>query len=495
MSLTNTVGGEQSTAALGDKVMLGSIAFCAVASLIVGWSFGEIGMAMGLSVLLLLLGGVAMAFDSQGKARRSLLTFVLVAFVALHIQLSRGMLEFHFGVFVVLAILLVYLDWTVIALGAALFAIHHIGFDRLQAAGFGAICLSKPDFSIILLHALYVVLQAGIEILLAVKMGQAARQGEELGQLVASVNHDAHISLDVRAVNAQTVGGQALKQTLARMETAVGMVRSGAYGIEVASAEIASGNQDLSMRTEQTAANLQQTSASMAQITATVTQSVQTAEQANLLAGQSAQAAQRGSAVMEQVVSSMARITESSRKINDIIGVIDGIAFQTNILALNAAVEAARAGEQGRGFAVVASEVRALAGRSADAAKEIKALIGSSVDTVQTGSAQVAEAGQTMSEIVEGARRVSALISDITTAANEQRDGITQVNVAVTQLDQMTQQNAALVEESAAAAASLREQAGRLEQVISVFDVGSSARHLGQKLLHQPSLSHQTSLA
>ena len=197
----------------------------------------------------------------------------------------------------------------------------------------------------------------------------------------------------------------------------------------------------------------------------------------------------------EQVVSSMARITESSRKINDIIGVIDGIAFQTNVLALNAAVEAARAGEQGRGFAVVASEVRALAGRSADAAKEIKALIGSSVDTVQTGSTQVAEAGQTMSEIVEGARRVSPLISDITTAANEQRDGITQVNVAVTQLDQMTQQNAALVEESAAAAASLREQAGRLEQVISVFDVGSSARHLGQKLLNQPSLSHQTSLA
>ena len=288
---------------------------------------------------------------------------------------------------------------------------------------------------------------------------------------------------------------RALSQMAGRLHNVIGEVHQGIHTVSLASNEIASGNQDLSMRTEQTAANLQQTSASMAQITATVTQSVQTAEQANLLAGQSAQAAQRGSAVMEQVVSSMARITESSRKINDIIGVIDGIAFQTNILALNAAVEAARAGEQGRGFAVVASEVRALAGRSADAAKEIKALIGSSVDTVQTGSAQVAEAGQTMSEIVEGARRVSALISDITTAANEQRDGITQVNVAVTQLDQMTQQNAALVEESAAAAASLREQAGRLEQVISVFDVGSSARHLGQKLLHQPSLSHQTSLA
>ena len=288
---------------------------------------------------------------------------------------------------------------------------------------------------------------------------------------------------------------RALSQMAGRLHNVIGEVHQGIHTVSLASNEIASGNQDLSMRTEQTAANLQQTSASMAQITATVAQSVQTAEQANLLAGQSAQAAQRGSAVMEQVVSSMARITESSRKINDIIGVIDGIAFQTNILALNAAVEAARAGEQGRGFAVVASEVRALAGRSADAAKEIKALIGSSVDTVQTGSAQVAEAGQTMSEIVEGARRVSPLISDITTAANEQRDGITQVNVAVTQLDQMTQQNAALVEESAAAAASLREQAGRLEQVISVFDVGSSARHLGQKLLNRPSLSHQTSLA
>ena len=298
MSLTNTVGGEQSTAALGDKVMLGSIAFCAVASLIVGWSFGEIGMAMGLSVLLLLLGGVAMAFDSQGKARRSLLTFVLVAFVALHTQLSRGMLEFHFGVFVVLAILLVYLDWTVIALGAGLFAIHHIGFDRLQAAGFGAICLSKPDFSIILLHALYVVLQAGIEILLAVKMGQAARQGEELGQLVASVNHDAHISLDVHAVNAQTVGGQALKQTLARMETAVGMVRSGAYGIEVASAEIASGNQDLSDRTEQTASNLQQTASSMAALTQTVQQSAAHAAQANQLAQNASLVAARGGEVV-----------------------------------------------------------------------------------------------------------------------------------------------------------------------------------------------------
>ncbi|VUZ26433.1 Methyl-accepting chemotaxis protein III [uncultured Comamonas sp.] len=269
---------------------------------------------------------------------------------------------------------------------------------------------------------------------------------------------------------------RALSHMAGRLQTLIGEVHQGVNTVSLASSEIANGNQDLSMRTEQTASSLQQTSASMEQITATVAQSVETAQQANLLAGQSAQAAQRGSAVMEQVVGSMARITESSRKINDIIGVIDGIAFQTNILALNAAVEAARAGEQGRGFAVVASEVRALAGRSADAAKEIKTLIGASVDTVQTGSAQVAEAGQTMDEIVQGVRRVGDLISEITASAGEQRDGITQVKVAVTQLDQMTQQNAALVEESAAAAAALREQAARLEQVISVFEVGSPAR-------------------
>ena len=261
----------------------------------------------------------------------------------------------------------------------------------------------------------------------------------------------------------------------ARLRGVVGEVRSGVESVSAASSQIATGNHDLSARTEQTAANLEETAASMEELTATVTQSADTARQANQLAANAAQAAERGGEVVGQVVTSMQQITESSRKIADIIGVIDGIAFQTNILALNAAVEAARAGEQGRGFAVVAGEVRSLAQRSAEAAKEIKQLITTSVDNVQSGSAQVEQAGQSMQDIVHSVRRVSDLIGEITASSTEQRDGIGQVNQAVANLDQMTQQNAALVEESSAAAAALHEQAQRLAQVVAVFNVGNGA--------------------
>ena len=260
-----------------------------------------------------------------------------------------------------------------------------------------------------------------------------------------------------------------------RLRTLVSEVRGGVDSVSTASEQIATGNQDLSSRTEQTASSLEQTAASMEELTSTVTQSAETARQANQLAATAAQAATQGGEIVGQVVRSMQNITDSSRKIADIIGTIDSIAFQTNILALNAAVEAARAGEQGRGFAVVATEVRALAGRSADAAKEIKVLIGASVQTVESGSQQVAHAGTSMNEIVSSVRRVSDLIGEISASSIEQRDGIAQVNQAVNHLDQMTQQNAALVEESAAAAAGLRDQAQRLAQVVSVFDVGHVA--------------------
>jgi len=251
----------------------------------------------------------------------------------------------------------------------------------------------------------------------------------------------------------------------------VTQVRQSADSIQTASGEVAAGNQDLSSRTEQTASNLQQAASSMEQLTGTVKQSADSAHQANQLAASAAEVAARGGNVVAQVVTTMDEINASSKKISDIIGVIDGIAFQTNILALNAAVEAARAGEQGRGFAVVAAEVRSLAGRSAEAAKEIKGLIGASVDKVEAGSRLVADAGSTMKEIVGSVQRVSDIIGEITAASSEQSDGIGQINTAVVQLDQMTQQNAALVEESAAAAESLKEQAGRLAQVVSTFQL------------------------
>ena len=253
----------------------------------------------------------------------------------------------------------------------------------------------------------------------------------------------------------------------------LGGVRHAVDSINVASAEIASGNHDLSARTEQAASNLQQTAASMSQLTDTVAQSADAAAQANKLADSAAEVATRGGAVVSKVVTTMDDINASSKKIADIIGVIDGIAFQTNILALNAAVEAARAGEQGRGFAVVAGEVRALAQRSAEAAKEIKGLIGASVERVEGGSRLVADAGQTMTEIVDSVQRVTRIIGEITAAAAAQRDGIGEVGGAVTQLDQMTQQNAALVEQSAAAAESLKGQADKLADAVSRFKLAA----------------------
>ena len=249
----------------------------------------------------------------------------------------------------------------------------------------------------------------------------------------------------------------------------VGQVRNAAETIRTASVEVATGNIDLSQRTEQTASSLQQTASSMEQLTGTVRNSSDSANTANQLAESAASVARRGGEVVTQVVTTMDEIQGSSRKIADIIGTIDGIAFQTNILALNAAVEAARAGEQGRGFAVVAGEVRSLAQRSAAAAREIKQLIGASVERVESGSKLVKDAGTTMQDIVASVQRVTDIISEIKAAAGEQSQGIGQVNTAVNQLDKMTQQNAALVEQSAAAAESLKEQASRLAGVVATF--------------------------
>ena len=268
---------------------------------------------------------------------------------------------------------------------------------------------------------------------------------------------------------------RSLSAMAARLRGVVGDVRSGVESVSSASTQIAMGNQDLSARTEQTAANLQQTAASMEQLTSTVTQSADTARQANQLAGTAAHAATRGGEVVGQVVASMEQITSSSRKIADIIGVIDSIAFQTNILALNAAVEAARAGEQGRGFAVVASEVRSLAGRSAEAAREVKALISASVENVEAGTALVDRAGQTMQEIVQSVQRVSGIIEEISASSAEQSSHMQQVNSTVGELEQMTQQNAALVEESAAAAGAMSEQAAVLERLVGRFKLAGAA--------------------
>ncbi|AJX33379.1 methyl-accepting chemotaxis protein [Burkholderia oklahomensis] len=271
----------------------------------------------------------------------------------------------------------------------------------------------------------------------------------------------------------------AMRDMQGRLQSTIGGIRLAAESIAAASHEIAAGNHDLSQRTEQQAASLEETAASMEELTATVKQNAENARQASGLANSASEIALKGNDVVSRVIGTMGEINDSSQKIADIIGVIDGIAFQTNILALNAAVEAARAGEQGRGFAVVAGEVRSLAQRSATAAKEIKQLIDASVERVHNGSALVGQAGTTMTEILQAVRRVTDIMGEIAAASEEQSSGISQVGRAVTQMDEMTQQNAALVEEAAAAASSLQEQAARLRESVSAFQVGDGAAVAG----------------
>ncbi|MFZ6773921.1 methyl-accepting chemotaxis protein [Undibacterium sp. SXout7W] len=294
-------------------------------------------------------------------------------------------------------------------------------------------------------------------------------QAVKLAQTVAAGDLTSHIEVTSGDEVGQLL--QALKDMNGSLQTIVDQVRSGTDTIATASSQIASGNLDLSSRTEQQASSLEETASSMEELTSTVKQNSDNARQANQLAVSASDVAVKGGMVVAQVVDTMVAINDSAKKIVDIIGVIDGIAFQTNILALNAAVEAARAGEQGRGFAVVASEVRTLAQRSAGAAKEIKALIGDSVEKVDAGSKLVNHAGATMDEIVASVKRVTDIMGEITSASKEQEVGIEQINQAISEMDTVTQQNAALVEQAAAAAESLQDQAGNLVQVVSIFKV------------------------
>jgi methyl-accepting chemotaxis protein len=287
---------------------------------------------------------------------------------------------------------------------------------------------------------------------------------------------DGDLATPVRASGSDEIAQllKALQTMQGKLAAVVREVRLNSESVAAASAQIAQGNQDLSQRTEQQASALQETAASMEELSSTVRQNADNARQANQLAVGASEVAAKGGAVVGEVVETMKGINDSSRQISDIIGVIDGISFQTNILALNAAVEAARAGEQGRGFAVVAGEVRNLAQRSAEAAKEIKGLIGASVERVGKGTALVDEAGARMTEIVASIQRVTDIMGEISAASHEQSDGVAQVGNAVTQMDQATQQNAALVEESAAAAASLKGQAERLVQAVAVFRLSAA---------------------
>ncbi|WP_318014084.1 methyl-accepting chemotaxis protein [Paucibacter sp. TC2R-5] len=342
---------------------------------------------------------------------------------------------------------------------------------RTEAAVLEAQASQDRWFAIVLALALLLA-SLGLGLLWYAKHWVAQRLGGEPFQVVAAVKEIAEGNLAERLHNhssdAHSVMG-VLSLMVEQFSKAVSQVRNGTDGVATASAEIAQGNNDLSVRTEQQASSLQQTASSMTVLGDTVRRNADSAVQANQLAANASSVALKGGEVVSQVVDTMKGINDSSRRISDIISVIDGIAFQTNILALNAAVEAARAGEQGRGFAVVASEVRSLAQRSAEAAKEIKQLINDSVERVERGTSLVDQAGATMDEIVTSIKRVTDIVAEISHASSEQSAGVAEIGAAVGKMDQSTQQNAALVEQSAAAAESLRQQAQNLQQAVAVF--------------------------
>jgi methyl-accepting chemotaxis protein len=338
-----------------------------------------------------------------------------------------------------------------------------------KAAQDAAATLSHANWLAVTIAAVVVAGVAGRGLMLTRKLVTSLKEAVKIAQTVAAGDLTSNIVITSKDETGQLL--QALKEMNDSLAVIVGQVRSGTDTIASASDQIASGNLDLSSRTEQQASSLQETASSMEELTSTVQQNTANAQQANDLAASASDVALRGGAVVSQVIHTMGSIDESARKIVDIIAVIDGIAFQTNILALNAAVEAARAGEQGRGFAVVASEVRNLAQRSAAAAKEIKTLITNSVVQVDAGSKLVNQAGATMDEVVASVKRVTSIISEITTAGREQASGIAQINQAITQMDTVTQQNSALVEEAAAAASSMQDQAGTLAHLVSTFKI------------------------
>ena len=356
-------------------------------------------------------------------------------------------------------------------LGALDSLVAYEGEQAAQAALDAETLSTSARASMITLGSVAVLLGAFVAWIITRSITRPINAAVSVAETVASGDLSSHIVVNSGDETGRLLG--ALKAMNDSLLGVVAQVRHGTDAIATASSEIAAGNLDLSSRTEEQASSLEETASSMEELTSTVKQNADNARQANQLAKSASEVAVRGGSIVSQVVETMGTINESSRKIVDIIGVIDGIAFQTNILALNAAVEAARAGEQGRGFAVVATEVRNLAHRSASAAKEIKELIAASVANVDTGSRLVNEAGQTMGDIVDSIVRVTDIMGEITSATHEQTIGIEQINMAIAQMDEVTQQNAALVEEAAAASQSMQEQAGELAHVVGFFKTGN----------------------
>jgi methyl-accepting chemotaxis protein len=458
-----------------DSLMLKIVWFLFLMSLALSTMHDTLRWTLAIGLPTALAVSACVVFMSGSRPTRLVVAIALMVFCALHIHQAAGVTEAHFGIFVLLAFLLCYRDWAVILMAAAVIAVHHLSFNWLQEAGYGVRCLTEPGLGRVLVHAGYVVAETAVLCYLAFLLQRDAVQSAELRATVERLTADSNGTLDLRAAPETAISstGLALQTTVGAVHEAMVQVRAGVEGIALAADDIANGNTDLTQTAARQSQSLQTTMASVADLTGAVKESSAQATRANTLAQSASDVAVRGGVVVAQVVDTMEAINHSSKQIVEIISVIDGIAFQTNILALNAAVEAARAGEQGRGFAVVAAEVRTLAQRSAAAAREIKDLIGTSVDRVDAGTELVRTAGNTMDEIVGSVKRVTQLIGDISSASAEQANSISRINDAVVDMHTVTQQNRSVVLQAADAAERLAEQTDALRGVIGTFKLGA----------------------
>ena len=457
-----------------DRMVIGVLLLGAVAAVALGAINGPAISGAAMAIALLGVGLITWRIAPGTLFSRLSLAVVGMLMVTLHIQLARGLTELHFGVFVFLAFLLVYRDWRPIVAAAATIAVHHILFDRLQTAGWPVYCMTAPDFGLVLVHAAFVVVQTAVEVVVAMGMRADAKEAQELHAL-CKPTPEGELNLDVQAVPVHSPSAVAVRQAFLKLDQLVGEARMTADVVLQSSARIADSNQHLQTCTTETTAQLQETAVCMQAIREGAQASAAESASARQIASQAMDSAQTCGALVKQVVSAMDSIHDSSRKIGDIVGLIDSIAFQTNILALNAAVEAARAGEHGKGFAVVATEVRNLAQRSATAAKDVRTLIHSSLQQASRGTTLVNSAGSSMEDVVAQTHRIEQVIAALSQLANAQATGLEQAADTVQHLDTMTQENALLVTQSSQAANQLLEQARALQHVVAGVKSGAAA--------------------